>query len=106
MNAPSNPTVAAQMASLPTLPIKELWALWDRYFPRRPQHPNRGYLRSRIAYKIQEAACGGLSAATKESLLAIGRKHSKIKTDPSQPVPGEFLLWRPGVGWRKWTPTF
>jgi hypothetical protein len=96
MNADSNPTVAAQVASLPTLPIKELWALWDRYFPRRPQHPNRRYLESRVAYKIQEEAYGGLSATTKECLIAIGRKHSKIKTGPTRSefhfAPGTKLI--------------
>ena len=79
MNAPSNPTVAAQVAGLPSLPMKELWALWDRYFPRRPSKTNRAYLEARIAYKLQEAAYGGLSPATKERLIAIGMKHSKIK---------------------------
>ena len=96
MNAPSNPTIAAQISSLSTLPIKELWELWDRYFPRRPKHPNRRYLESRIAYKIQEEAYGGLSAATKERLIAIGRKHSKIKTGPTRSefhfAPGTKLI--------------
>lgn len=32
-------SVAAHVAALPTLPIKELWAIWDRYFPRRPESP-------------------------------------------------------------------
>jgi Protein of unknown function (DUF2924) len=96
MNTPSNPTVAAQVAALPSLPIKELWALWNRYFPRRPKHPNRRYLESRIAYKIQEEAYGGLSPATKERLIAIGRKHSKIKTGPTRNAfhfaPGTKLM--------------
>ncbi|RYU61324.1 DUF2924 domain-containing protein [Methylolobus aquaticus] len=96
MNAPSNPTVAAQVAGLPSLPMKELWALWDRYFPRRPNKTNRAYLEARIAYKLQEEAYGGLSAATKERLIAIGRKHSKIKSGPTRSefhfAPGTTLI--------------
>ena len=41
--------VAAQVAALATLPMKELWALWDRYFPRRPDKTNRRYLEARVA---------------------------------------------------------
>ena len=72
-------SVAAQVAALPTLPIKELWALWDRFFPRRPEGPNRNYLESRVAYKLQEVAFGGLSPETRRRLINIGIRHSKIK---------------------------
>jgi len=72
-------SVAAQVAALPSLPIKELWAIWDRYFPRRPESPNRGYLESRVSYKLQEEAFGGLSADTRRRLTNIGIRHSKIK---------------------------
>ncbi len=91
-----NPSVSAQVASLPALHIKELWVLWDQYFPRRPERPNRSYLESRVAYKIQEAAYGGLSMATRMRLEAIGAKHSKIKirarTQEFQFAPGTVLV--------------
>ncbi len=57
-----HPKVAAQLAALPSLPMAELWALWDAHFPRRPAHPNRRYLESRLAYRIQEQAYGALPA--------------------------------------------
>ena len=72
-------SVAAHVAALPTLPIKELWAIWDRYFPRRRESPNRGYLESRVAYKLQAEAFGGLSSDTRRRLTNIGIRHSKIK---------------------------
>lgn len=78
MNETKN-SVAAQVAGLPSLPIKDLWVLWDRYFPRRPDKTNRSYLESRIAYKLQEAAFGGLSPDTRRRLTNIGIRHSKIK---------------------------
>lgn len=75
----SQPSVAAQVAMLPGLPIKEIWVLWDQHFPRRPDKPNRDYLESRLAYRLQEKAFGGLSADTARRLANIGMEHSKIK---------------------------
>ena len=88
-------SVAAQVAGLPQLPMKELWSWWDRYFDRRPPHTNREYLESRLAYKIQEEAYGGLSAEVKKRLIAIGVKHSRIK--PRRKV--QEIYFAPGTGW-------
>ena len=35
-----NDSISAQVAALPGLPMKDLWALWDTHFPRRPAHTN------------------------------------------------------------------
>jgi hypothetical protein len=72
-------SVAAQVAALPSLPMPELWSLWDRFFPRRPDKTNRVYLESRVAYKLQEEAFGGLDSDTRRRLVNIGIRHSKIK---------------------------
>ncbi len=72
-------SVAARIAALSSLPIAELWPVWDRYFSSRPINPNRAFIESRIAYKLQEEAFGGLSHNTRQRLEAIGAKHSKIK---------------------------
>ena len=72
-------SVAARIAELSHLPMAELWVLWDRYFERRPEFPNRTHVESRIAYKLQEEAFGGLAPETRQRLEAIGAKHSKIK---------------------------
>ena len=72
-------SVAAQIAALSSLPIAELWPVWDRYFSSRPINPNRAFMESRLAYKLQEEAFGGLAPETKQRLEAIGAKHSKIK---------------------------
>ena len=58
-------SVAAQIAALSNLPIAELWPVWDRYFSSRPINPNRAFIESRIAYKMQEEAFGGLSNNTR-----------------------------------------
>ena len=78
MNAPQA-SVAAQVAALPTLTTQELWTLWDQHYPRRPDNPNRSYLESRIAYKLQEQAFGSLQPETRLRLANIGIRHSKIK---------------------------
>ena len=72
-------SVAARVAELACMPMSELWTVWDRYFPSRPDYPNRTHVESRIAYKLQEEAFGGLARETKQRLEAIGAKHSKIK---------------------------
>lgn len=89
-------SVAARIAELSRAPMPELWKLWDRYFSYRPAKPNRDFVESRIAYKLQEEAFGGLSPATRERLERIGASHSKIqKRTPSREfhfVPGTVLL--------------
>lgn len=89
-------SIAARIAELGHLPMAELWVLWDRYFPRRPDYPNRTHVESRIAYKLQEEVYGRLAAETRERLEAIGAKHSKIRLR-AKPLrfdfaPGTVLL--------------
>ncbi|MGC5804414.1 DUF2924 domain-containing protein [Ralstonia pseudosolanacearum] len=91
---PERTSVAAQLAALPNLPMPELWALWDRHFPRRPSHHNRDYVESRIAYRIQELAYGGLPAGLRRHLVDAGSLHSKIKTASGR---GSQLALMPGT---------
>lgn len=78
MNEPQD-TVSARVADLAHMKMSELWTLWDKYFPRRPDFPNRAHIQSRLAYKIQEEAYGALSERTRQYLESIGQRHSKIK---------------------------
>jgi hypothetical protein len=68
----ANPTMA-QIAQLPQLAMDKLWALWDELFDRRPGHHQRTYLESRIAYRLQERAFGGLSSHVRRKLEQIGQ---------------------------------
>ncbi|MBN9462219.1 MAG: DUF2924 domain-containing protein [Burkholderiales bacterium] len=92
-------SVAARIAELSCLPMAELWSLWDRYFTRRPDYPNRTHVESRIAYKMQEEAFGGLDVTTRQRLEAIGAKHSKIKL---RAKPREFNFAPGTVLLREW----
>lgn len=90
-------TVRAQLAALPSLPMAELWALWDQHFPRRPDHRNRNYVESRLAYRIQEKAYGALLPNVRKLLVEAGAKRSKIKANvgrgtPALLMPGTTLI--------------
>jgi len=47
-------SVAARIAELACLPMSELWTVWDRYFPRRPDYPNRTHVESRTGERIRD----------------------------------------------------
>ncbi len=96
MKAPTNEqTVAARIAALPRLPMKELWTLWDKYFSRRPSHHNRDYIEGRVAFKLQEDEFGGINPAIRQHLIRIGEIQSKIRirhTNDVRIVPGTVLV--------------
>lgn len=75
-----NGSISAQLAAPPSLPMAELWVLWDQHFPQRPSHRNRNYVESRLAYRIQELAYGALPTNIRKMLVEAGAKHSKIKS--------------------------
>jgi hypothetical protein len=50
------PSVAAQVASLPTLPMADIKALWRKLFGSAPTTHNRQFLERRLAYRLQEEA--------------------------------------------------
>lgn len=78
MNRQIQASVTAQVAGLSSMPMKELWTLWDAYFPRRPGNKNRHFVEARIAYKIQEQAYGALPEGIRRHLADNGAKYSKI----------------------------
>ncbi|MCX7180537.1 MAG: DUF2924 domain-containing protein [Proteobacteria bacterium] len=88
-------SVAAQVAALPNLPMDELWALWDSFYRKRPGTWSRDYVASRLAYKIQEQAFGGIDPDIHRRLLRMGETQSKLgqrSSVDSQLLPGTVLL--------------
>ena len=57
-------TVLAQLAALKTAAVAGLKQKWRELFEREPPPYNRRFLESRLAYRIQELAYGGLSPET------------------------------------------
>ncbi len=64
-------TVVARVAALKSMPISDLKQQWRAHFDSDPPPFNRRYLESRLAYRIQELAYGGLKAETVERLQAL-----------------------------------
>lgn len=67
-------TVLARLAGLQTTPIADLKAQWRTLFGTEPPPFNRPYLQSRLAYRIQELAFGGLKPETVARLEALGEQ--------------------------------
>ena len=67
-------TVLARLAALKTLPIPQLKQQWRDLFETEPPPFNRRYLESRLAYRIQELAYGGLKPETIKRLEALAEE--------------------------------
>ena len=67
-------SILAQIATLKTMPAPELRKHWQRLFDTPPPRYNRRFLESRLAYRIQELALGGLKPATVARLEALGEQ--------------------------------
>ncbi len=87
--------VQSEVAGLHAMKMPDLWKVWDLHFSSRPEHPNRKFLTSRLAYRLQELAFGSLPQSTRERLADCGQHLSKIKSKtPAKAVaiPGATLV--------------
>ena len=92
-------SIAARVAALPKTPTPELKQMWRELFDREPPGFSRNYLISRLAYRIQELAYGGLKPKTRAKLDALADGlNPKIarKRVINGPVVGTQLIreWR------------
>jgi hypothetical protein len=79
---PTNPATAciqptdvlARLAALKGTPTPELKRQWEQLFETQPPPYNRRFLESRLAYRIQELAYGGLKPETVARLEALGEQ--------------------------------
>ena len=90
--------IPARIAALKTTPTPELKNQWRDLFETEPPPYNRRYLESRLAYRIQELAYGGLKPETIRRLDRLGeeldggnRKKSRIRAD-QRPITGTRLI--------------
>jgi hypothetical protein len=90
--------IPARLAALKSTPTKDLKDQWRELFDSEPPPFNRRYLESRLAYRIQELAYGGLKPETVRRLERLGeeldggdRKKSRIRAD-FHPIAGTRLL--------------
>jgi hypothetical protein len=91
-------SVLARVAALKTTPTLALKSMWRDLFESEPPPYNRRFLESRLAYRIQELAYGGLKPETIKRLEAIAeeldggdpmRRRRAIK---DRPVSGTRLI--------------
>ena len=93
-----NDPVLARVAAIKTMPTPALKTMWrDLHGTEAPPY-NRRFLESRLAYRIQELAYGGLKPETVKRLDALARgvedtnpKTRRIRTD-RKPIAGTRLL--------------
>jgi hypothetical protein len=67
-------SVLAHIAALKSMPVPVLKERWRELFNTEPPPYNRRFLESRLAYRIQELAYGGLKPATVQRLEMLGEQ--------------------------------
>lgn len=91
-----NDPIPGQLAALKTAPVGALKAKWRELFDREPPPYNRRFLESRLAYRIQELAYGGLKPETIERLEALADevegKTPKRRSLQYCPIAGTRLI--------------
>ncbi len=90
--------VLARLAALKTTPTPKLKEQWRQLFESEPQPFNRRYLESRLAYRIQELAYGGLKPETVRRLEKLGEELDGGRVDVrkrpanDRPISGTRLI--------------
>jgi hypothetical protein len=90
--------VLPRLAALKTAHIGDLKQQWRELYGKEPPPFSRSYIESRLAYRIQELAYGGLKPETRARLEALGEQLDggnvvlrRIRAD-SRPLPGTRLV--------------
>ncbi len=90
--------VLARLTAIKTTPTPKLREQWRLLFDSEPPPFNRRYIESRLAYRIQELAYGGLKPETVRRLEKMGEEldgGSKAKRQTradSRPISGTRLI--------------
>ena len=90
--------IPARLAALKTTPTPDLKKQWRDLFDSEPPPFNRRYLESRLAYRIQELAYGGLKRETVKRLEQLGQqldggqREIRQRRVDSRPVAGTRLI--------------
>ena len=90
--------VVGRLAALKTAPTPDLKQQWRELFAAEPPPYNRRFLESRLAYRIQELAYGGLKPETIQRLEALDERLDggnpvlrRIRGD-DKPITGTRLI--------------
>jgi hypothetical protein len=90
-------SVLAQIGALKSMPAAGVKARWRELFDTEPPPYNRRFLESRLAYRIQELAYGGLKPETLERLAALaeeidGKPARGARRGQERPITGTRLV--------------
>src|ERR1700724_3699563 len=90
-------SVLAQIGALKSMPATGLKARWRELFGTEPPPYNRRFLESRLAYRVQELAFGGLKPETVERLAALaaelgGKPAKGARSAQDRPIVGTRLI--------------
>src|SRR3954466_12868608 len=90
-------SVLAQIGALKSMPVAGLKSRWRELFDTEPPPYNRRYLESRLAYRVQELAYGGLKPETMERLRALGEQYAskgaaRRERGTDRPIAGTRLI--------------
>jgi hypothetical protein len=90
--------VLGRLAALRSLPTPDLKRQWRELFGTEPPPFNKAYLISRLSYRVQELAYGGLRPETRARLEALGEQLDggnvvlrRVRAD-SRPLAGTRLV--------------
>jgi hypothetical protein len=93
-----NDPVLARVAAIKTMPTPDLKKMWRDLFGADAPPYNRRFLESRLAYRVQELAYGGLKPETIKRLEALGNQLDggnitlrRTRTD-HRPIAGTRLV--------------
>lgn len=93
-----NDSLVARVAALKTSPTPDLKQMWREMFLTEPPPFNRRFLETRLAYRIQELALGGLPRETIKRLEKLGEQLDGGKPDvrrrrtDGRPLAGTRLI--------------
>ena len=93
-----NESLVARVAALKTSPTPDLKQMWREMFLTEPPPFNRRFLETRLAYRIQELAYGGLKPDTVRRLEKLGEEMDGGRVDVrkrpanDRPIPGTRLI--------------
>ena len=88
-------TVLARLAEIKTMNILALKGMWRDLYASEPPPYNRKFLESRLAYRVQELAYGGLKPETIRRLAELANElepRGSRRPVESMPVAGTRLL--------------
>ena len=89
--------VIGRLAAIKTMDIVALKGMWRDLFTAEPPPYNRKFLESRLAYRVQELAYGGLKPETLKRLAALAedlepRSGGRCSRSDNRPVAGTRLM--------------